>query len=113
MSSPSGDPNKTNALAIDQLRPLRNTLCHCSHSSIDKAEFDKYVHLTKDAFTAIKVSTSRLEAIGNLAETDLPTAVVHQLNERMKGARDSYLRFLQTDMKDDLNALKHEVNQGI
>ena len=113
VNSPSGDPNETNALAIDQLRLLRNTLCHSSHSSVTKAEFDNYVQLTKDAFTAIKVSTSRLEAIGNLAETDFPTTVVHQLNERMKGERDSYLQFLQSDIKDDLNALKHEVNQGI
>ena len=113
VNSPSGDPNETNALAIDQLRLLRNTLCHSSHSSITKTEFDNYVQLAKDAFTAVNVSTSRLEAIGNLAETDFPTAEVQKLNERIKDERGAFNQFLENEVKDVLNLRMDEVDEGI
>ena len=113
VNSPSGDPNETNALAIDQLRLLRNTLCHSSHSSVTKAEFDNYVQLTKDAFTAINVSTSRLEAIGNLAESDFPTADVQKLNERIQDERCAFNQFLENEVKDVLNLRMDEVDEGI
>ena len=113
VNSPSGDPTETNALAIDQLQPLRNTFCHSSHSSIDKAEFDNYAQLAKDAFTAVNVSTSLLEVIGNLAETDFPTADVQKLNERTKDERSAFNQFLENEIKVVLNLCMDEVNEGI
>ena len=52
--SPSGNKAETYALALDQLRRLRNTLCHqISTKEIVKADFDNYIHLAKDAFRAL------------------------------------------------------------
>ena len=61
VASPSGDKNETTALAIDQLRLLRNTIC-----LVDKVKFDDYVKYAKEAFTAVNLSTKSLETIGNL-----------------------------------------------
>jgi hypothetical protein len=58
--SSSGDANETIALAIDQLRLLRNTLCHTSSPQINKVTFDDYVKHAKDAFTALNFSTTSL-----------------------------------------------------
>ena len=54
ISSPCGNQAETFALALDQLRLLRNTLCHqTSTQKIDKATFDHYIQLGKDAFAAL------------------------------------------------------------
>ena len=51
------------ALALDQLRLLRNTLCHqISTQKIGKTTFDHYILLTKDAFTALGPALMRLES---------------------------------------------------
>ena len=77
--SPSRNNAETFALAIDQLRLLRNALCHSSNSMIDKATFDRYVRYAKEAFGALGVSTAAIDDIGNLSEMDLPTAQVFEL----------------------------------
>ena len=52
--SPSGNQAETFALALDQLRLLRNSLCHqTSTQKIDKATFDNYIQLSKDAIGAL------------------------------------------------------------
>ena len=58
VASTSGDPNETAAIAIDQLRRLRNALCHSSSSKLDKVTFDDYVKHAKEAFTAVNLSTT-------------------------------------------------------
>ncbi|XP_078371475.1 uncharacterized protein LOC144655135 [Oculina patagonica] len=55
--SPSGNNAETFALAIDQLRLLRNAFCHSSSSEIDKKTFDQYIQHTKDAIKALGVTT--------------------------------------------------------
>lgn len=79
VESPSGNNAETFALAIDQLRLLRNALCHSSNSEIDKATFDRYVRYAKEAFGALGVSTDVIDDIGNLSEMDFPTAQVLKL----------------------------------
>ena len=80
--SASGNEDETSALAIDQLRLLRNTLCHSAERNFDKLSFDNYVNLAKDAFRAMNVSTNFIDSIGRMNESDFPTEKVDELNER-------------------------------
>ena len=83
--SSSGNQAETCALALDQLRLLRNSLCHqTSTQKIDKATFDHYIQLAKDAFGALGQNSSRIDDIGKLSETDFPTARLHQLEEELR-----------------------------
>ena len=61
--SPGGNNVETFALAIDQLRLLRNSLCHSTSSEMDKLTFDQRVSYTKDAFKALGVSTAQIDAV--------------------------------------------------
>ena len=89
--SSSGDPDETIALAIDQLRLLRNTYCHSSNSLITKVTFDDYVKHAKEAFTAVNFSTTSIDAIANLAESDFLTAhQVQQLHEKIVRLEDKF-----------------------
>ena len=106
----STDPNETTALAIDQIRLLRNVLCHSANSQLDKTKFDNYVTHAKEAFTAVKLSTSSLEAIGNYAESDFPIAKVQELNEAVEKARNDYCMFLKNDVKADLNDILKKID---
>ena len=58
--SPGGNETETFALAIDQLRLLRNSFCHLTSSEMIKATFDQNVLLVKDAFIALGVKTDPL-----------------------------------------------------
>ena len=82
--STSGNNDETFALALDQLRLLRNSLCHNSNSEIDKKTFDQYIQRSKDAFAALGQSFTRIDDIGELAEGDFPTARVQQLELEFK-----------------------------
>ena len=112
VASPSGDANETTALAIDQLRLLRNTLCHSSSPCVVKGTFDDYVKYAKEAFTAVNLSTNVLETIGNLAESDFPIATVEKLNEKIQKERNDSYQFLKTEVKEDLEDIK-ETTEGI
>ena len=96
--SPTGNQAETYALALDQLRLLRNTLCHqnCTQN-IDKATFDRYILLAKKAFTALGQDTTRINEIGKLAEGDFPTARQQQLEEELKKERNAAIKFQQMD----------------
>ncbi len=104
--SSSGDPNETITLAIDQFRLLRNTLCHSFNSAIDKATFDGYVKHAKEALIALNLSTAALEGIGNLAESDFPTAKVEELKEKCNKECSNYCKSLESDVKSTLNGFK-------
>ena len=60
--SPGGDDAETFALAIDQLRRLRNSFCHSTSSQMNKTTFRQYVELAKDAFKALGVKTDSIDA---------------------------------------------------
>ena len=76
VNSPTGNQDETYALAIDQIRLLRNKLCHSAKSEIVKADFDQFVQLAKNALTAAKLSTTSIDGIGGLTEDDFPTEKV-------------------------------------
>ena len=84
VTSTSGNNDETFALALDQLRLLRNSLCHNHSSKIDKKTFDQYIQLSKDAFAALGQSSTRIDDIGKLAEGDFPTARVQQLEQELR-----------------------------
>ena len=108
VTSPTGYRYETYALALDQLRLLRNTLCHqISTKKIDKATFDHYVLLAKDAFTALKQNTSRIDEIGKLAAEDFPTVRLQQMEDELKREKDAAIKFKQID--DHLTKIESQV----
>ena len=105
--SSSGDANETIALAIDQLRILRNTLFHTSSPQINKVTFDDYVQHAKDAFTALNFSTTSLERTGNMKELDFPTMEVQKLKENISRQRNDYHLFLESKVIDEMSGMKN------
>ena len=81
VQSPTGNQDETYALAIDQLRLLRNLLCHSPKPEINKTDFDVYVQLVTNALTAVNVDTGFVDVIGQMSEDDFPTEKVKELEE--------------------------------
>ena len=103
--SPGGNNAETFALAIDQLRLLRNSLCHSTSSEIVKAAFDQHVQLSKDAFKALGIKVDPIDAIGSLTESDFPTKEVRKLEQAMKQETQEYIKFLE-GLSSDMDELK-------
>ncbi len=80
VQSATGNQDETYALAIDQLRLLRNTLCHSPKPEIIKTDFDHYVQLVTNALTAVNIDTAFVAAIGQMSEDDFPTEKVRELH---------------------------------
>ena len=94
--SPSGNQAETFALSLDQLRLLRNTLCHqTSTQKIDKKTFAHYVQLARDAFAALGQDTTSIDEIGKLDEDDFPTSRLQKLEEDLKREKDAAIKFKQ------------------
>ena len=123
--SPSGNRAETFALAIDQLRLLRNSLCHLSSSEMVKPTFDQYVQLSKDAFKALGIKVNPIDVIGGLTESAFPTKEVHKLEQAIKGEIQEQNKFLQgvcsdidelketmenTAKKEDIARLEQKIN---
>jgi len=92
--SSSRDKAETFALAIDQLRRLRNFHCHSARSEINKTTFDQCVQLAKDAFNALGVKTDQIDEVGRLTESHLPTKEVAKLERenRLKNREIWFMR---------------------
>ena len=82
--SPRGNPEETRALAIDQLRSLRNSHAHPTNDKMDKVTFDLNIHRAKQAFQALEISTKVIEERGNLPGSELPTPK----NTKLRRQRD-------------------------
>ena len=107
--SPGGNKAETFALAIDQLRLLRNSLCHADKSEIDKPTFDQYVQHAKEAFKALGVKTDSIDAIGGLTESDFPTKEFRKLEEGIKQETGAYIKFLE-GVSSDIATIKGKVD---
>ena len=103
--SPCGNNSETFALAIDQLRLLRNSLCHSTSSEMDKLTFDQRVNYAKDAFQALGFSTAPIEAVGSLTESDFPTNEVRALETRQRDETRAYINFLK-EVNSDVGEIK-------
>ena len=93
--SPCGNEEETLALAIDQLRLLRNSLCHSVRSLMDKETFDERMKQAKDAFTALGVATDLLDAVASLDESHFPTNQVHTLNKKIRKESQTCVQMLE------------------
>ena len=82
--SPYGNDAETFALAIDQLRLLRNALCHSTGTEMDKAMFDQCIQHAKDAFKALGVTADPIDAVGSLTESHFPTKEVAMLKKKIQ-----------------------------
>ena len=107
--SPGGNMTETIALAIDQLRLLRNSLCHSTSSEMDKATFDQRMNYAKDAFQALGVPTASIDALGSLTESDFPTNEVRKLEKSIKEETREYILFLE-EMSSDVIEIKALLN---
>lgn len=104
------DFKETVALALDQLRLIRNSLFHSlSTKCVQKETFDFYIELMKDAFTALKRSTAKIEEIGNLSEEDFPTSRQKQLEDELERENDVAILFEQ--IEDHLYKIKENVTK--
>ena len=103
-----GNEAETFALALDQLRLLRNALCHqTSTQKIDKTTFDYYIKLAREALTALKQDTTRIDEIGKLEEEDFPTARLQKLEAELKKEKDVDIKFKQ--INDHLNQIECQI----
>lgn len=99
VKSTKGDQNETYTFVIDQLRILRNTLCHSLKSGINKKEFKKYVQLAKEAFEAVSLSTERLDAIVSFSQSDFPIEKILKLEEYVRDEFEETRLQLTTESK--------------
>ena len=113
--SSGGNNEETFALSIDQLRLLRNSLCHSTRSKMDRATFDQRMNYAKDAFHALGVSTALIDAVGSLTEADFPTSKVCQLETRVKEETGKYIKFLEEVSSDliEIKALLSAIKQTV
>ena len=111
--SPTGDEAETFALAIDQLRLLRNLLCHINKAELDKKEFDRYVQLAKAAINALGVNTDPIDAVGSLTESDFPTEKVKKLEDERIKELQRIIEFLQKEVVQRLQEGNEEVKKKI
>lgn len=104
------DFKETVALALDQLRLIRNSLFHSlSTKCVQKETFDFYIKLMKDAFTALRRSTAKIEEIGNQGEDDFPTSRQKQLEDELEREKDVAILFEQ--IEDHLYKIKENVTK--
>ena len=111
--SPSGNQDETVTLAIDQLRLVRNALCHTPKPALSLAEFKDLIQWSKDAFTACGVSVARIDEIGCLGEDDFPTKQVNALNDRMKIELQQINMFLQHKISDSIDGIHRKFDQAL
>ena len=82
VTSSRGDDDETFALAIDQLRLLRNSFSHSAKGEMTKATFNQYLQHVKDAFKALALKTDEVDDIGS--EDGLPTSEVAKLKRKIR-----------------------------
>ena len=110
VQSPTGNQDETYALAIDQLRLLRNTFCHSSDVEMIKTVFDNYVKLVTDALTAVNVDTTFVDDIGQMSEDDFPTEKVQKLQDCRMKELQSIIRFHES-IEHNLSSIKEQTEK--
>ena len=110
--SPGGNNAETFAMAIDQLRLLRNAFCHSFNSEIDKKTFDQYIQHTKDAIKALGVTTDPIDAVGSLTESDFPTEKVCKLKDDITNELLTEITFLKENVEDELMGMRSDFAQS-
>ena len=110
VQSSSGNQDETRALAIDQLRLLRNRLCHSPKLEMAKSDFDNYVQLAGNALLAVNIDTTFVCRILHMNENDFPTEKVQELYEcRMNELRAISLH--NESVEQDLSVIKDQTRK--
>ena len=85
----TGNQDETFALAIDQLRLIRNEVAHAFNTKIiDKTTFHHYIYHTKKVFEAIEYSTKFTDDISKIPEAEFPTGNVAKLKKIIDAMRN-------------------------
>lgn len=114
--SPVGCDLESLALAIDQLRRLRNFLFNSFRAKIDKVTFDHLVQLAKEAFIALGIATAQIDAIALIA-FDSPSLVLCEVEDGIKqdiGANVNFLEGFSSSLEESeeiIEALRQEHDQ--
>ena len=108
--SPVKNKAETFALAIDQLRLLRNSFCHSISSEISKVTFDQYVQHARDAFKALGIKTDPIDAIRGLTEPHIPIEQVRKLEQGMEEENQACVKFLE-GLRTDFDELKEVLTE--
>ena len=111
VESPGGNDAETFSLSIDQLRLLRNTLCHKPSSEIDRMTFDQLVQHAKDAFKALGVKTDAIDTIGDMTEVDFPTQKIRELEENIRKASQAEHQFLREEVEERLSEIAQSIQE--
>lgn len=111
VKSPGGNDAETFSLSIDQLRLLRNSICHKPSAEIDIMTFDQWVQHAKDAFKALGVKTDTVDTIGDMTEADFPTEKVRALEEDIRKASQAENRFLREEVEDRLADIAQSIQE--
>ncbi len=94
VTSATGNQDETFALAIDQLPMLRSKHAHSSNTNVlDKTTFHYLISCARQAFQAVKYSTSYIDYISKLPESELPTGYVAKLKERVEEKQGDEKRY--------------------
>ena len=80
--SSGGNYYETVALAIDQFRLLRNSVCHPAKGEMSKLTFNQHLQRVKDAFKALGLKTDKIDAISS--ESGFPTSEVADLKRKIQ-----------------------------
>ena len=110
--SSTGNDNESFTLAIDQLRRLRNEVCHPPSPEIPKATFDKYIQLTKDAFQVLGVSSSSVDTIGSSTDADFPIERVRKLEDEIKKELQAECAFLRYQVENYLMGIRSDIAEA-
>ena len=108
VESPGGNDAETFSLSIDQLRLLRNSICHKPSAEIDKMTFDQWVQHAKDAFKALRITT---DPIRDMTEAEFPTEKVRALEEGIRKASQAESRFLREEVEDRLSDIAQSIQE--
>lgn len=105
--SPTGNTAETWALALDQLRLLKNMLCQSSSvQKMDKTTFDRFLMLARDAFTALEQNSIEIDSIEELTEDNFPSAKIQHLKHGLEKENGIVIEFNQVN--NHLNAIKSQ-----
>lgn len=73
------------AIALDQLRRLRNMLCHQSSTrGIDTSSLHKYLQLAKGAFVVLGEDTEAIDTIARMAKEDFSADKMQTLEDQLR-----------------------------
>ena len=111
VESPGGNEAESFSLSIDQLRLLRNSICHKPSAEIDGMTFEQWVKHARDAFKALGVETDILDTIGDMTEDRFPTEKVRSLEEDIRKASQAENRFLREEIEDRLADIAQSIQQ--